>query len=275
MAMVWRERRRVSYSEKSRLITADRIIVSDIDNTLIGDREGLTEFLRRLHEAGERVAFGVATGRSMKLALEVLKKWKIPTPQLLVTSVGTAIHYGRHLVEDMGWQRHISYRWRPNALREAVCELPGLKLQPPHGQDKFKVSFDVDPDKAPSPKDVLRHLRRSRLQANVIYSHRAYLDLLPIRASKGMALRYFGLKWGLPPERCLVAGDSGNDEEMLTGNTLGIVVGNHDRELEHLRGDPRIYFSDGHYAWGIIEGIEHYDFFGAIRTLEAEGGVHD
>ena len=123
---------------------------------------------------------------------------------------------------------------------------------------------------APSVTDVIRHLRRSRIQAKVIASHGAYLDILPIRASKGMALRYFAMDWGVGPDRCLVAGDSGNDEEMLTGNTLGVVVGNHDPELEKLRGEPHIYFAEKHYAWGIIEGIEHYDFFGQIRTHEPE-----
>ncbi len=58
----------------------------------------------------------------------------------------------------------------------------------------------------------------------------------------------------------LVAGDSGNDEEMLRGNTLGVVVGNHDGELEHLRGHERVYFAAGSHARGILEGIDHYRF---------------
>jgi sucrose-phosphate synthase len=109
-----------------------------------------------------------------------------------------------------------------------------------------------------------------RLHAHVVYSHQAYLDLLPIRASKGMALRYFATKWGIPLERCLVAGDSGNDEEMLTGNTLAVVVGNHDPELDKLRGESSVYFAEGCYARGIIEGIHHYGFFGEDFEHELE-----
>ncbi len=253
------ERRRF-YRPKSRLITADRILVSDIDNTLIGDKNALRQLLRMLKDAGERVAFGVATGRSVELTLAALEEWKIPTPQLLITSVGSDIHYGPHLVQDKAWERHIHYRWRPDALRRAMKKLPGLKPQPSKGQGDFKVSYDVDPKKMPAVEEIVRQLRRQRLHARVIYSHQAYLDLLPIRASKGMALRYFATKWGIPLDRCLVAGDSGNDEEMLTGNTLAVVVGNHDPELERLRGEPFVYFARGRYARGIIEGIEHYDF---------------
>jgi len=87
-----------------------------------------------------------------------------------------------------------------------------------------------------------------------------------MRASKGAALRYFADKWGIPVERILVAGDSGNDEEMLSGETLGVVVGNHSEELERLRDRERIYFANGCHAWGIIEGINHYDFLGTVRV---------
>ncbi len=261
-------------SASARLITANRVVFCDIDNTLIGDKKGLRELLRMLKAAGSGVAFGIATGRSKALTLSVLREWKIPSPEILITSVGSAIHYGPRLIEDRGYEQHIRYRWRPEALREAMKALPGFELQGDEGQGKYKISFTIDPDEAPSVADVVRHLRRSRLQANVIASHGAYLDILPIRASKGMALRYFALKWGVPPDRCLVAGDSGNDEEMLTGNTLGVVVGNHDPELEKLRGEPDIYFAEGQYAWGIIEGIKHYDFLGRIRTEEPEAVVH-
>jgi sucrose-phosphate synthase len=36
------------------------------------------------------------------------------------------------------------------------------------------------------------------LQAKLVYSHQAYLDVLPMRASKGQAVRYLACKWGLP-----------------------------------------------------------------------------
>ena len=267
---------RVHYSPKSRLITADRILVVDVDDTLTGDREALRELLRRLKEVGERVAFGIATGRNMEMTRKVLKQWKVPTPQLLITEVGSAIHYGRHLVQDKGWERHINYRWRPDAVKEAMEEIPGLKPQPAeYGQGQYKISYDVDPDVMPDTVEITRHLRRSKAYAHVVYSHRAYLDILPLRASKGMALRYFASKWSIPLDRCLVAGDSGNDLDMLTGNTLSVVVGNHEPELDPLRDEPRIYFAEGEHARGVLEGIDFYDFFGRIRIPELEEAVYE
>ena len=91
---------------------------------------------------------------------------------------------------------------------------------------------------------------------------------MPIRASKGLAIRYLAIKWDIPIEHILVAGDSGNDEEMMVGNNPAVVVGNYDPELEHLRGIPGIYFAEGHYAKGIIEAIEYFDFLGSIQILK-------
>jgi len=264
-----KEKKRFSLG-RTRLPTVDRVLICDIDNTLIGDRESLQQLLSRMAEAGDRVAFGVATGRRLDSTLEVLKAWGVPRPDLLITSVGTEIHYGNNLAEDQGWARHINHQWKPEQLREALVGADGLKLQRKIDQRRFKVSYYVNPDKFPSINKVRTCLRQRDLHCKLIYSHQAYLDLLPIRASKGLAIRYLMMKWGLTPDRLLVAGDSGNDIEMLRGETLGVVVGNYSPEVEELRGQPRIYFAEGDYATGVLEGVDHYDFFGEVSTCDGD-----
>ena len=264
------QRRQLMVPEKSKLPTSDRLLISDIDNTLIGDEAALKEFLARLRQTNGRVGFGVATGRRLESVLEVLEKWRVPVPDVIVTAVGTEIYYGARHTPDVGYQRHLAYRWEPQKLRFAMRGLPGIRRQGPDEQRPFKLSYFIDPEKAPAIHEISRHLRKAKLHANVVFSHGMYLDLLPVRASKGGAIRYLAVKWGIPVEHILVVGDSGNDEEMLSGNTLGVVVGNHSAELEKLRGRERIYFAQGHYAWGILEGIEHYDFFGALSAAGTE-----
>ena len=254
-------RHRLKISKKNRLPTTKRIIICDIDNTLIGGEDGaLDELMQRLHEMQPYIGFGVATGRHLESTLEVLKANNISMPDLLITSVGSEIYYGHRMVQDVGWYQHISHKWQPNAIRDALKELPGLKLQQSECQRSHKISYYVDMTRAPSKAKIVQHLRKKDIHANVIHSHEAYLDILPIRASKGLALRYLGIKWGIDPEEFLVAGDSGNDEEMLLGNTLGVVVGNYSSELEKLRGKPNVYFASGYNANGILEGIEYYNF---------------
>lgn len=255
---------------KNRLPMVDRVLICDIDNTLLGDREGLNLLLQRLREAGNRVAFGIATGRRLESALAVLKEWGVPLPDLLITAVGSEIYYGNGLVEDTGWAAHINYRWKPDELREALQDAEGLKMQARIDQRRFKISYNVEPQMMINVNKIRTCLRQRDLHCKLIYSHQAYLDLLPVRASKGLAIRYLMMKWGLPPDRLLVAGDSGNDSEMLRGETLGVVVGNYSPELEELKGQPRIYFAEGHYAMGVLEGVDHYDFFGDVHTCDED-----
>ena len=48
----------------------------------------------------------------------------------------------------------------------------------------------------------------------------------------------------------------------MRGNTLAVVVANrHEEELSDLTDIERIYFAKKSYAAGILEAIDHYDFF--------------
>ncbi len=235
-----------------------RMLVSDIDNTLIGDRAGLAALTRVLRERPRGFGFGVATGRHLPSALEVLRQARVPQPDVLITAVGSEIHYGPELRPDSGWRRHIQHLWRRDALAALFEGVPGLVLQSPAQQSEFKLSFVADPQAMPDLRELQARLREARLHANLIYSHDAYLDVLPVRASKGQAIRYLAYKWGLPLRAFLVAGDSGNDLEMLVGDTQAVVVSNHSAELEKLRGLEQVYFASTPCASGILEGMAHY-----------------
>lgn len=258
---------------KSRLPAIDRLIICDIDNTLVGDAVGLKNLISLLYESYHNIGFAIATGRRVESAVHILTEWKVPIPDILITAVGSEIYYGESLVEDSRWKNHLDYFWQPDEIRKVMHELPGLVLQEAAEQRRYKISYYIEPKKAPRKRAIIRHLRKHNLRGKVIHSHNKYLDILPIRASKGLAARYLAIKWGLPPERILAAGDSGNDAEMLSGDVLGVVVGNFSPELKRLRGKPRIYFANNEYAHGIIEGIEHYNFLAEIR-IEEEYSEH-
>lgn len=254
-------------ARRSRLPGIDRILVTDVDNTLTGDDEALAALVRRIEENDTGLGLAIATGRTPDRALEVLEELGYPTPDIVIACVGTEVYYGELLALDRSWQRHINWQWNPVAVRDAVAELPGLELQEPPEQRAFKVSYVIDTRSAPGVREIRRHLRQAGIRARLVGSLGQYLDVTPIRASAGAALRFLSIKWDLAPERFLVAGDSGNDADMLSGETLGVVVGNYSPEIEHLRGKPRIHFARGEHAWGVLEGIDHYDFLGPTPTL--------
>jgi sucrose-phosphate synthase len=260
---------------RSRLPMIDRILATDIDNVLSGDREARRALLDRLGETGDNVGFAVSTGRGRESALKKLKELEVPKPNILIACVGTEIYYGPRMVADRVWERQIDYRWQPERVREVLDEIPGLHVQPPEEQHRFKVSYDVDTKKAPRIRLIVRRLRQAGLAVQPVFSHGAFLDILPVRVTPGAAIRHLGFKWDIPPNRLLVVGFSGNDEKMLRGDTLGVVIANCSKELNRLRGHPRIHFAEGEHAWGILEGIDYYDFFGAIRVPEVDDAVSE
>jgi sucrose-phosphate synthase len=248
------------HSGKSPIPLAKHAFITDIDNTLLGNKDGHEALVNWLRSNAGFNVFGIATGRPLESAIEILRKNRIPIPDVLITSVGSEIHYGLQKIPDVGWANHIRHLWRRDDVMKAMEKIPGIRLQAPENQREFKISYLAEADQMPTPEKINQHLRKHGLLAQVIYSHGEFLDLLPIRASKGHAIRYLSYKWGLPLAKFLVSGDSGNDIEMLVGDTMAVVVGNHSEELSHLKGSNRIYFAEASYAHGILEGMQHYKF---------------
>lgn len=253
------------------LVTSDKFLITAIDDTLLGDRQAVRKLVELIKENNTHLGFGIATGRTLESAVKILKDWKIPFPDVIISSVGSEIHYGPRIAEDSGWKKHINYRWDVEKIKKVLSSLKGLELQAEENQRIHKISYYIDPDIAPKIRGIKSLLRQNGQHVNVVFSHRQYLDILPLRSSKGYAVRYFAHKWGIPFENILVAGDSANDAEMLRGKTLAVVVGNYSEELEKLRkDDPYIHFANGRYASGILEGIEHYNFLNEIQVPPIE-----
>ncbi|MEJ2640354.1 MAG: HAD-IIB family hydrolase [Desulfosarcinaceae bacterium] len=243
-----------------RLMALKYFLITDIDNTLLGeDNEKLTELLALLETHRKHIGFAVASGRHLKSALEILDEHGIMSPDVVIASVGTEIYYGPQCQYGKGWHTHIAYRWQREKIMDLLKGFDFLELQEADAQREFKVSYNMKPDKDRLAR-IHDRLLRNGCRYQLIYSHDKYLDILPYRASKGKAIRYLGYKWELPLTNFLVCGDSGNDEEMLKGPPMAVVVGNHSPELAHLKGRRGIYFAKTPCAGGILEGLSHYRF---------------
>jgi sucrose-phosphate synthase len=239
----------------------DRAIFTDIDQTLLGDNAALKDFCATIRQSRKRIAFGIVSGRRIDSVLAVLRKHGVPVPDVLISDLGTRIHYGTRLSEDLYWSDHIDHDWNGPRIRRVLRELPGLKLQDREKQGRFKISYFCDPEEAPMPEEITAALHQNELNANVIVSFGQFLDIVPARASKGQALRYVALRLDIPFENILVAGGSGADEDMIRGNAMAVVVANrHEEELSELVDQERVYFSGQAHAGGLLDAIEHYGF---------------
>ncbi|MDH3347045.1 MAG: HAD-IIB family hydrolase [Desulfobulbaceae bacterium] len=242
-----------------RLTEISKLLITDIDNTLVGDNEQLQTLLHLLEGNKERVGWGMATGRSLDLTLDIMTEYNIPMPDVLICSVGTEIYYGPDLRTDKGWQSNIAHFWNPEKIKKSLEDLSFLTPQEGEGQRRYKISYYMDDDDGLLDQ-IHQCLHGAKLRYQLIYSHGKFLDILPYRASKGKAVDYLQAKWEIAPQDIMVAGDSGNDEDMLKGKQRGLVVGNHSNELKKLKGRRSIYFSKHGHAGGIIDGLGHYQF---------------
>ena len=241
----------------------EQAICSDLDQSLLGDPEALPEFTAMVRQQRRRVHFIVATGRRIDSALAAIRKYALPSPDVLISSLGTRIHYGSSLTEDERWVDHIDHDWHRERIRRVLADQPGLEEQPRPLQSAFKLSYYYDPAIGLPAEDLVAMLHQHELTANLLCSFGQFIDIVPSRASKGQALRYVALRLGIPLEQILVAGGSGADEDMIRGNTLAVVVANrHEEELSQLVELDRIFFATRSHANGILEAIEHYRFFG-------------
>ncbi|MDD2881996.1 MAG: HAD family hydrolase [Rhodoferax sp.] len=239
----------------------DRAIFTSLDLNLIGDTVSVAPFLQTMHTHRKSIIFGIATGRSLDDALIALKRHQIPQPDVLITGQGTQIHYAPNLTEDAVWARHIDHLWNRQAVREILHEVPGLTMQAKSNQSAFKLSYYINPALT-NANEIRQLLLRNEQAVNVIFSFGQFLDVLPMRASKGLALRWCAEQFGFSLEKTLVAGVTGADSDMLRGNTLGVVVDNrHLAELSDLANIEKIYFSKQPCAAGILEAMAHYQFF--------------
>ncbi|KAA9040954.1 HAD-IIB family hydrolase [Ginsengibacter hankyongi] len=250
---------KTAYGRK--LAKAKLFIISDLDGTLAdGEKsDGLTEFKEWIVANKENVVFGVASGRNKEITEQAFKTYDMPVPDILICSAGSEIYYTEKFIQDNGYESYIDYQWKRNELQNALSKFPGIRLQEPAAQWRFKLSYYVDDDFTQDDlADLYKFLDDRKLRVKMLLTENHFLDLLPFRASKGSAVRYLGYKWKVDLENFITAGNSGNDIDMLKGKAKGIVVANYSPELEELRKNKLIYFTKEPLAKGVLEGIKYH-----------------
>ncbi|KTQ96085.1 HAD family hydrolase [Aureimonas ureilytica] len=238
----------------------DQLLICDIDNTLVGCDIGVQRFTQWRSEQ-DGLVFGVATGRSFHSAMSILEQRNAPRPQVMITSVGSEIYHldsnGTTYTADPDWRDTVRRGWNREAVHRALRGLPGLVPQAALEQRAFKLSYFSDGDREITSR-VRERLELAGLRCSVIHSHGRYLDILPVRASKGTAVDFVRRRYGLPENAVFVAGDSGNDIEMLRTIPQAIIVANFSDDLASLPSLKHSYVARATHARGVIEGVLHF-----------------
>lgn len=231
-----------------------RVLVTDLDGTLLG---GDATDRRRLREALDRhpeVTVVFATGRSLSSVEQILRSDPlVPRPRWIIADVGASVIDGTDRSRLDGLQNQLRRGWPgQRRVRERLAHLPGLVYQDGVAQEG-RCSFFLRPEQL---SDELTSAVRE-LGCGWTYSGDRYFDVLPASASKGAALALLARRHRWSMGAVLVAGDSRNDLSLFRLGAHGVIMSGAEPALRDLiRGDARVHRPERPGAGGILSALE-------------------
>ena len=246
-------------SKRGTMVKKERWIVMDLLPRIEEQSEKLLQKWRELFENDE-IGFGIATGLSFDDAWEVIRRCDMPHPSFVISSLGAEIRYGQTGVPDESWSLQIGNRWDRKRIIEILAKVPDLQLQEEDFQHQYKVSYMMDAKNAMNRLSLQRLLREEGISAKVIVTAKNFVDVIPTRSGKDVALRYLENRWGIDPERIFYFGTYGNDIAAVRGKNISVLAGDADRVLLQLHSRPRLYHAQQPGLAGLFEGLEHFQF---------------
>ncbi|AQU78261.1 MULTISPECIES: HAD-IIB family hydrolase [Planococcus] len=233
---------------------ATHLLATDLDGTLVGDRNSLKKLLDFYNAQTYTVSLIYITGRHYQSALSLMSEQNLPVPHVLITDVGTGIYIGDSLKPDLEWSAFLEKSWMPQQIDAIARVIPGLVSQnlPITTRCSYFAS-DLAIVEA-----FRSQLNKAGIPHKLIYSGGRDVDILPAGSGKGQALQYILDKYKLNTAKVLVAGDSGNDVEMLTLGFPSVIVGNAQPELLKQTEHPSIYRAKQEFAGGIHEAWRYF-----------------
>lgn len=233
---------------------ATHLLATDLDGTLVGNSNSLRELLDFYSNQAYKVSLIYITGRHYQSALSLMAEQNLPVPQVLITDVGTGIYIGDSLKQDLAWSAFLEKSWMPQKIDAIAKVIPGLVSQ--NLPITTRCSYFASD---PAIVEVFRsELNKAGIPHKLIYSGGQDVDILPSGSGKGQALQYILDKYKLNTAKLLVAGDSGNDVEMLTMGFPSVIVGNAQPELLEQTEHPSIYRAKQEFAGGIHEAWRYF-----------------
>ena len=237
------------------------LLVTDLDNTLVGDDEATQVLNQFLQSKRSQICLVYATGRSHASTSELIAQKQLLAPDYLIAGVGSEIYQDGAL--DLDLAEDLSQDWDKMAIASLAEQFSQLKSQSPKEQNPWKMSYSLEPaaENSSTVQALQQKLTQSGLPAQIIFSSNSDVDILPQTSNKGNAITYLQKRLQFPSEATLVCGDSGNDISMFEQDVRGVIVANALSELLEWHrecGSENHYLAGSACAWGIMEGIAYF-----------------
>ncbi len=256
-------------STRGALVERERWVVMDLLPRIEEEPEELVAKWRGLFEENP-IGFGIATGLSFDEAWEVIQRCGMPEPGFIISGLGAEIRYGETGVPDERWNTQIGTRWNRQGVVDAFAEIGNLTPQEDRFQHEFKVSYLMDSNRSVGRLALQRTLREKGISAKAIVTAKAFVDVIPIRSGKDVALRYLENRWGIDPARIFYFGTYGNDIAAVRGRNISVLAGDADRVLRSLHSRPRLYHAKQKGLEALFEGLDHFEFLEGSRPPRPE-----
>mmetsp|Transcript_667 Transcript_667/g.1395 ORF Transcript_667/g.1395 Transcript_667/m.1395 type:complete len:417 (+) Transcript_667:100-1350(+) len=266
------------------------MVVSDLDGTMVGDDATTLRFKTYWEEEavwrGSVLVF--SSGRTLEQYLELAaeKDGVIASPDALVSAVGTRVYTRlgqEQWEEDDAWTATLDEGWNEQVVLDScteaieLCGEDKMHFRPLHEMNAHKITCGIHVDVLEQAESCIQStLDAANVKAKLIRSGQGdwrYLDIVPVGAGKLESLEYIRQQMGIPKERTVACGDSGNDIAMFEGENLSIVVGNAQPDLVAWleqytptapvleNGQARILHANAKVADGILEGLKHFGLY--------------
>nr|AJG44459.1 sucrose phosphate synthase [Lilium davidii var. unicolor] len=247
--------------------------------------------------------FAISTAMPISETLDLLKSGKIPVTDFdaLICSSGSEVYYpgtsqcmdseGKFCA-DPDYSTHIEYRWGYDGVKRTIAKLMNTldsQDDATKSQKSIVVEEDVkasnahcvsfvikDPTKTKRVDDLRQKLRMRGLRCHLMYCRNSTrLHVIPLLASRGQALRYLFVRWGLNVSNMyVILGERGDTdhEELISGyhKTVilkGIVEKGSEELLRTVGSYPRedivpgespliVYANEGVKSEGIMKALK-------------------
>ncbi len=260
-----------------------KLIVSDVDGTLIDVHEKLSDNFRKLVELVKNndCNLTIASGRCYDQLELFVKELGIKLP-VIINNGGGCVADGKLI-----WDNVIDYRYIKDAILKAdelemaivtsdsytdkayrhnpyiqnqidkfgrYSEI--LRPELDHEWEELRVQklLIIDPQKPGRIDEVLIYLEPYKELLNIVRYNDRSVDVMLKESNKANGVKRVAEILDLDVNDVMAIGDAKNDMEMISLVGMGVAVANADSELKKIAN----YVCDGENASGVFEAIEKF-----------------
>jgi len=238
-----------------------RLFAVDLNGTLLGNPEATARFSSAWHQLAteSRPYLVYSCGRNIEEMACLIEQHDLPQPSALIGGLGTRVMVRGRDSETAAFNARFEAGWSFARVDELLGRISGLWRDVPTFLHPYKSEWRWR-NAGPAELQQLRsRLAEAGIEGTVLYTDNRYIEVVPSRASKGIALDYLCSLFSVPLNAVLVAGDTLHDASMMVlPSVKRIVVDNSLPDLlAELVGCEK-YFSSRTMADGVLDGLRHF-----------------